>query len=206
MADLSKFGVPLDGEKQGILQPKLAYRFRVVFQNFGTNNNLRELTASVQSVTRPNVQHGEIPVHSYNSIAYAMGKHEWQPITLIVRDDITNSVTSAVHSQVQRQLNHFEQIGPVAGTNYKFGMQIHTLDGTNAEELESWQLDGCFLQNVENGEYNYEGATEYMRITMSIRYDNATLLSGPNDNDGTTVGGDPFPNLDDGFTGGPTVG
>ena len=206
MADLSKFGVPLDGNKLGILQPKLAYRFRVVFQNFGTNNNLRELTAGVQSVGRPSVQYGEAEVHSYNSIAYIMGKHAWQPIELMVRDDITNAVTSAVSSQVQRQLNHFEQIGPVAGTNYKFGMQIHTLAGDNGEELESWQLDGCWLTNVVNGDFNYETAADFMRITMTIRYDNASLLSGPNDNDGTTVGGDPFPNILDGFTGGTTVG
>ena len=144
MADLSKFGIPLDGNKLGMLQPKLSYRFRILFNNFGTNDNLRELTANVVSVTRPNITYTEVPVHSYNSIAYAMGKHEWQPIDVTVRDDITNAVTSAVSSQVQRQLNHFEQIGPVAGTNYKFSMQIQTLDGTNAEELESWLLDGCF--------------------------------------------------------------
>lgn len=203
---LDKFGVPIDGVKQGMLQPKLAYRFRVVFQNFGTNNNLRELTANVQSVTRPNIQHEEVPVHSYNSVAYVMGKHSWQTISLEVRDDVTNAVTSAVHSQVQKQLNHFEQIGPVAGTNYKFSMQIHTLDGTNAEELESWQLDGCFLQATDEGTYNYESGSEFMKISMTIRYDNATLLSGPNTNDGTTVGGDPFPNLLDGFTGGTSIG
>jgi len=206
MADLSKFGVPLDGNKLGILQPKLAYRFRIVFQNFGTNQNLRELTSSVQSVGRPSVTYEEAQVHAYNSRAYVMGKHEWQAIELVVRDDITNAVTSAVSSQVQRQLNHFEQIGPVAGTNYKFGMQIHTLDGTNAEELESWQLDGCFLETVENNEFNYTDTAGHMLINMSIQYDNATLLSGPNDNDGTTVGGDPFPNLDSGFTGGTSIG
>ena len=206
MADLSKFGVPLDGNKLGILQPKLAYRFRIVFQNFGTNQNLRELTSSVQSVGRPQIQYQEAEVHSYNSVAYVMGKHAWQPIEIMVRDDITNAVTSAVSSQVQRQLNHFEQIGPVAGTNYKFGMQIHTLDGGNGEELESWQLDGCWLTNVTNGDFNYETGADFMRITMSVRYDNASLLSGPNDNDGTTVAGDPFPNILDGFTGGTTVG
>lgn len=206
MADLSKFGVPLDGNKLGILQPKLSYRFRIVFQNFGTNQNLRELTSSVQSVGRPQVQYQEAEVHAYNSVAYVMGKHAWQTIEVVVRDDITNAVTSAVSSQVQRQLNHFEQIGPVAGTNYKFGMQIHTLDGGNGEELESWQLDGCWLTNVTNGDFNYETGADYMRINMSVRYDNATLLSGPNDNDGTTVAGDPFPNILDGFTGGTTVG
>jgi hypothetical protein len=203
---LDKFGVPIDGVKQGMLQPKLAYRFRIVFQNFGTNTNLRELTANVQSVTRPNITYSSIPVHSYNSVAYAMGKHEWQSISVEVRDDVTNAVTSAVHSQIQRQLNHFEQIGPVAGTNFKFSMQIHTLDGTNADELESWQLDGCFIESTDEGTYSYESGAEFMKISMTIRYDNATLLSGPNTNDGTTVGGDPFPNLLDGFTGGTSIG
>lgn len=203
---LDKFGVPIDGVKQGMLQPKLAYRFRVVFQNFGTNNYLRELTANVQSVDRPKVQHEAIPVHSYNSIAYVMGKHEWQEISIELRDDITNAVTSAVHSQIQKQLNHFEQIGPVAGTNYKFSMQIHTLDGTTAEEMESWQLDGCYISGTDEGAYNYESGNEFMKMTLTIRYDNATLLSGPNTNDGTTVGGDPFPNLLDGFTGGTSIG
>lgn len=203
---LDKFGVPIDGVKQGMLQPKLAYRFRVVFQNFGTNNFLRELTANVQSVDRPKIAYNPIEVHSYNSIAYLAGKHAWETINLEVRDDITNAVTTAVHSQVQKQLNHLEQIGPVAGTNYKFSMQIHTLDGTTAEELESWQLDGCFLTNVDEGQYNYESGTDFMKIVMTIRYDNATLLSGPNTNEGTTVGGDPFPNLLDGFTGGTSIG
>lgn len=206
MADLSKFGVPIDGVKQGLLQPKLAYRFRVVFQNFGTNNNLRELTGNVQSITRPHIQHATMNVHSYNSVAYAMGKHEWQTIDLVVRDDITNAVTSAVSAQVQRQMNHFEQIGPIAGTNYKFSMQIHTLDGTDNEEYESWSLTGCYLENVVNNEFNYESGGEFMRINMTIRYDNATLLSGPNTNDGTTVGGDPFPNLTTGYTGGTSLG
>ena len=37
MATLSKFGVPIDGStgRGGILQPKLKYRFRVRFTNFG---------------------------------------------------------------------------------------------------------------------------------------------------------------------------
>lgn len=205
MSNLSRFGVPLDGNKLGMLQPKLKYRFRVLFESFGVNENLRELTGQVQNVTRPSINYSEIPVHSYNSIAYAMGKHEWQQITLSVRDDITNAVTTAVGAQVQKQLNHFEQTGPVAGINYKFGMQIHTLDGTNGEALEVWELDGCFLASVNNQDFNYESAAEFMTIEMTIRYDNASLVAGPNNNEGNTVGGDPFPNIGP-FTGGTTLG
>lgn len=205
MSNLSKFGVPLDGAKLGILQPKLKYRFRVLFEGFGVNENLRELTAQVMNVGRPSITYSQIDVHSYNSIAYAMGKHEWQTIDLSVRDDINNSVSSAVGAQVQKQLNHFEQTGPVSGTNYKFGMQIHTLDGTNGEALEVWDVEGCFLTSVQNQDFNYEESAGMMSITMTIRYDNATLLAGPNTNDGNTVGGDPFPNIGP-LTGGTTIG
>lgn len=205
MSNLSKFGVPLDGAKLGILQPKLKYRFRVLFEGFGVNENLRELTAQVMSVGRPSITYNEISVHSYNSIAYAMGKHEWQTIELNVRDDINNSVSSAVGAQVQKQLNHFEQTGPVSGTNYKFGMQIHTLDGTNGEALEVWDVEGCFLTSIQNQDFNYEESAGMMNIAMTIRYDNATLLAGPNTNDGNTVGGDPFPNIGP-LTGGTTIG
>lgn len=205
MSNLSKFGVPLDGAKLGILQPKLKYRFRVLFEGFGVNENLRELTAQVMNVGRPSITYSQIDVHSYNSIAYAMGKHEWQTIDLSVRDDINNSVSSAVGAQVQKQLNHFEQTGPVSGTNYKFGMEIHTLDGTNGEALEVWDLEGCFLTSIQNQDFNYEESGGMMSITMTIRYDNATLLAGPNTNDGNTVGGDPFPNIGP-LTGGTTIG
>ena len=191
MGDLSKFGVPLDGVKQGMLQPRMAYRFRVIFNNFGTNNNLRELTANVQSVVRPAITHEEAAVHSYNSIAYVMGKHAWQPIDLVVRDDITGAIASAVYSQVQRQMNHYEQIGPVAGTNYKFGMQIHTLDGTNAEELESWELTGCFLTNVDYSEADYS-VNDFVSIQMTIRYDNATHYQGDNNLNGRIAEGQLF--------------
>lgn len=205
MSNLSKFGVPLDGNKLGMLQPKLKYRFRVLFESFGNNENLRELTSQVETVTRPSINYNEIPVHSYNSVAYAMGKHEWQTIDLTVRDDINNSVASAVGAQIQKQLNHFEQTGPIAGINYKFGMQIHTLDGTNGEALEIWELDGCFLTNVNNQDFNYSAGTEYMSVSMTIRYDNASLLAGPNNNEGNTVGGDPFPNNPT-LTGGSALG
>jgi hypothetical protein len=34
-----------------------------------------------------------------------------------------------------------------------------------------------------------------MMVTLSIRFDNATNVAGPNTNQGTTVGGNPFPNI-----------
>lgn len=194
MANLAKFGVPLDGGKLGILHPKQKYRFRVVWQNFGDNNGLREMTANVVSVTRPKITYEDIKLDSYNSVAWIMGKHSFEQIEVVLRDDITNSVISSIGAQVQKQMNHYEQTSAVAGINYKFAMEIHSLDGTDNDELESWVLDGCFITGVsyESGDY---ASGDVQAVTVSIRYDNATNVSGPNTNDGTTVGGNPYPNV-----------
>lgn len=192
---LSKFGVPLDGNKLGILHPKQSYRFRVVWQNFGENNGLREMTANVVKVTRPKVSFDVVDLHSYNSVGRIAGKRKpFDALEITLRDDITNAVISSVGAQVQKQMNHFEQTSAVAGINYKFTMEIHSLDGTNNEELESWFLEGCFIESVSYGEGDFSSSEPNM-ITLNIIYDNATHVSGPNTNDGTTVGGNPFPNL-----------
>jgi len=194
MANLSKFGIPLDGNKLGILHPKQMYRFRVVWQNFGENNGLREMTQNVMTCSRPKITYDEVKLDSYNSVAWIQGKHSFDPIEIKLRDDITNSVISSVGAQIQKQMNHFEQTSAVAGINYKFSMEIHSMDGTDNEQLESWVLDGCFITSATYGEGDY-ASNEVQAVTLSIRYDNATNVSGPNTNNGTTVGGNPYPNI-----------
>jgi hypothetical protein len=194
MANLAKFGIPLDGNKLGILHPKQKYRFRVVWQNFGENNGLREMTANVVTCTRPKYTQNEVQLDSYNSVAWIAGKHTWDPVEITLRDDITNAVISSVGAQIQKQMNHFEQTSAVAGINYKFAMEIQTLDGTDNDALEAWVLDGCFITGAAYPDSDYTSGDPNI-VTLTIRYDNATNVAGPNTNDGTTVGGNPFPDI-----------
>lgn len=204
MADLSKFGVPLDGENLGILHPKQQYRFRVIFHNFGNNNFSREMTQNVVTAERPSVSQAEVLLHAYNSTGKIAGKHIWADINIVLRDDINNAVVAAVGAQVQKQINHFEQTSAVAGINYKFTIEIHSLDGTTNEELERWDIDGCWIKDVKysNGDYS---ESEPNDVTLAIAFDNATHVSGPNTNDGSTVGDDPMINLPS-LTGGSSFG
>lgn len=195
MSDLSKFGIPLDGRNLGVLHPKQKYRFRVVWQNFGENAGLREMTQNVVKCTRPKVSHEDIKLDAYNSVVWIAGKHSFETVEITLRDDITNAVVSSVGAQIQKQMNHFEQTSAVAGINYKFTMEIHSLDGTLNEQLESWVLDGCWLKDVAYGDGDYASG-EPNEVTLTVRFDNATNVSGPNTNDGTTVGGDPYPNTE----------
>jgi hypothetical protein len=175
---LTNFGVPDGaGARRGILQAKVKYKFRVVvfgFGNEGASNRAGfELTRQVQSIGRPQVQSQSVAVHSYNSIGYYAGKPEWQTITMSVIDDVTNNVSRIVGYQEQKQMNHIQQVTPLAAVDYKFLMKIETLTGGNADAvIETWTLEGCFLESIQYDQFDYT-TSEPMKIEMNIRYDNA---------------------------------
>lgn len=179
MSTLQMFGVPLGGGegRGGILQPKTKHKFRVIVTNFGIPTGSIALTQQVQSVGRPNLDMSPVEVHSYMSTAYFAGKGVWQPISLTVRDDVTNSVSRLVGAQLQKQMNFFDQTTPIAGSFYKFQTLIQTMDGGDDNVLEEWLLEGCFLASSNYESFDYSSA-DSMTIEMSIRYDNATQSGG----------------------------
>ncbi len=172
---LNKFGVPVaPGQSgRGLLMPKLKYRFRVTMDNFGPIGTSQVLTQQVVSAGRPQIQHSRTALHSYNNIMYYANKPEWQTIEIVVRDDITSGVSRFVSAQLQKQMNHFDQTSALAGINYKFFTRIETLDGGNAQVLENWYLEGCFLETVAYDQFDYS-SSDPMQITLTISYDNAT--------------------------------
>lgn len=176
---LSAFGVPMGGGagRGGIIMPKPKLRFRVRVINFGPVAGGIELSQQVVSCGRPTVASSPVEVHSYNSIAYYAGKPVWSSVSLVVRDDVTNAVTRLVGHQEQKQMNHMTQTSALAGSNYKFQMFIETLDGGDDGVLESWFLEGCFLENIEWDQHDYS-SSDPMTITMTIRYDNAHQENG----------------------------
>lgn len=190
VASLTRFTVPIAGDQsataQGLLMPKLQYRFRVSFENFGVSTPKTELTKQVIDFTRPSVTFEDINLDVYNSKVRLAGKHEWDNVTVNIRDDVAGSVSRLVGEQLQKQFDFFEQASAASGTDYKFVTRCEMLDGGNGVEtpevLETWELYGCYIQNVNYNELNY-GTSDVARITMAIRFDNA--LQKP---DGTGVG------------------
>ena len=183
------------GGNQGLLMPKLQYRFRVNFLNFGTSASTNELTKQVIDVTRPSVSFGEITIPVYNSTMYLAGRHEWQPMTINVRDDATGSVSKLVGQQLQKQMDFVEQASAATGQDYKFQTNIEILDGGNGTAapvvLETWEVYGCFLQGANYNNLAYS-SNEVVTIHMTIRYDNAVqspLTSGVGTSVGRAFGG-----------------
>ena len=180
ISTLSKITVPLDSSasssNQGLLMPKLQYRFRVSLENFGVSTPTTELTKQVVDVTRPNVSFEDIQVDVYNSRVYLAGKHTWEPVTLNLREDVSNNVQKLVGEQLQKQFDFFEQSSAASGSDYKFVTRIEILDGGNgintANVLETFELYGCYLQSANYNTLAY-ATNGPVTVALAIRYDNA---------------------------------
>lgn len=168
------------GTNQGLLMPKLKYRFRVTLLGFGTQAST-ELTKQVIDVTRPKVSFEEIEVPVYNSKIYLSGKYTFEPLTLNVRDDASGNVTKLVGQQIQKQFDFLEQASARSGIDYKFTTRVEVLDGGNGalgpQVLETFECFGCFVQNTDYGDLNY-GTNEVATVALTIRFDNMLHEAG----------------------------
>jgi len=188
IASLSRFSVPLDVDQssasQGLLMPKLAYRFRVTLVNFGVGGApATELTKQVMTVDRPKPKFEEVKLDVYNSVVKIAGKPSFDDIKLKLRDDMTNFVTNKVGEQMQKQFDFFEQASAASGLDYKFTTYIEILDGGNGAytpiPLETFEVQGCWIKNVayDGGDY---AKSDAMGIDLTICYDNALQTVGIN--------------------------
>ena len=180
ISTLSKFTVPLANDQssasQGLLMPKLQYRFRAILEGFGVSTPRSELTKQIIDITRPSLTFDNVTLDVYNSKVYVAGKHTWEAITINLRDDVNNSVTKLVGEQIQKQFDFFEQSSAASGIDYKFTARTEVLDGgQGASEptvLETFELYGAYIESVNYNTLAYN-TSDPATITLNIRYDNA---------------------------------
>ena len=185
IAALSNFTVPLASDQsattQGMLMPKLKYRFRISFENFGVSSGTVELTKQVSDAARPSVKFEDQKIEIYNSIIHYAGKPKWDPLAIKLRDDVTGQVSKLVGEQNQKQFDFFEQSSAASAGDYKFTLRIEMLDGGNGtvapNVLETWECYGCYLAATNWQELKYSDQGPAM-IDLSIQFDNAVQTSG----------------------------
>lgn len=194
IASLTKFTVPLatstSASAQGLLMPKMKYRFRVSFTSFGVSSNTTELTKQVKTFGRPKPDFDMVVLDVYNSRVNLIGKPKWSPITCVIRDDAVGNVSKLVGEQMQKQFDFAEQSSAASGGDYKFMILLEELDGGNGANtptvLETWEMYGCLLTGVEYGDNDY-GSSDAIELTLNIQFDNA-IQSPTGTGIGTNVG------------------
>lgn len=183
LSSLTKFTVPLTEQSAsmtGTLMPKLKYRFRVSFLNFGVETDLSPLTKNVSEAARPNLKFENKVIDVYNSKINYAAKPTWEPISIKLRDDNTGAVTKLVGQQNQKQFDFYEQSSAAAAGDYKFTMVIEMLDGGNganqATVLETWSCYGCYIETTNYNSLTYADGS-FITIDLSIRPDNCVQMA-----------------------------
>ena len=198
VSSLTKITVPLatsqSASTQGLLMPKLKFRFRATFENFGVSSDKAELTKQVADIKRPNVNFNPFAVDVYNSKVWLQGKPEWDQTTITLRDDAGGNISRLVGEQIQKQFDFMEQSSAASGIDYKFLLRYEVLDGGNGAHtpnvLETWELYGCQIATVDYGDMNY-ATSEAATIALTVRFDNAVqtpIGTGIGTNVGRTLG------------------
>jgi hypothetical protein len=179
---------------QGLLMPKLQYRFRALFLNFGVGGATTEMTKQVMDITRPSVNFDEVTLDVYNSRVYLAGKHAWSETTVNLRDDAQGNISKLVGQQLQKQMDFVEQASAATGQDYKFQINYEVLDGGNGiltpNVLETWELYGCFIKSANYNNMDYK-SSDPVSIQLTVRFDNAIqspLTSGVGTNVGRAFG------------------
>jgi hypothetical protein len=187
IAALSNFTVPLASDQsastQGLLMPKLAYRFRISLENFGVSGSTTELTKQVAEAARPSTEFTDVVIDVYNSQVHYAGKPKWNSMVVKLRDDVTGAVSKLVGEQNQKQFDFFEQSSAASAGDYKFTMRIEMLDGGNgtneAIALETWECYGCYIQKTDwnTTALSYK-TNDPVLISLTIQPDNCVQV-GP---------------------------
>ena len=194
VSSLTRMTVPLASDQssstQGLLMPKLKYRFRIIFENFGVSTPRTELTKQVIDFARPSVSFDDMTIDIYNSKVRLAGKHTWDDTTVNLRDDAGGNVAKLVGEQLQKQFDFMEMSSASSGIDYKFITRCEILDGGNGANeptvLETWELYGCYLTSVNYNDLAYSDSAP-VTMALNIRFDNA--LQTPLDSGvGATVG------------------
>lgn len=130
---------------------------------------MKLLEAEITEYTNPVTKYVETTIESMTSSA-TVGRSEWQPITVKIKQTDENS--GIIGKQLQKQIAVFEGEDLFDG-KFVIGSDEWLLQSSLiykfVMELDEWLLEGCWLQGV-----NYLSYKDDSYIEAIVRFDNAT--------------------------------
>ena len=192
MATINDFGIP--GIGTGVLQPKLKNLWRATFANLGGGTDSQPMSMQCVTASRPSLSFEKIELNRYNTKAFVAGKHTFEPMNLVLEDDVTGSATRVVQEQLQAQQWLIGAAGPWLGKGeegslYKFVTYLDMLDGKETV-IEKWIMEGCWIETADYTDLDYADSAA-VQINLTISYDHArqSELTGYDAGEGVATGG-----------------
>lgn len=156
------------------VQPKLGYRFKVVFVGLG-GDTTSAATGYVSSFTPATFSQESVPIDAYVSRYYVIGKHTIGTISIEFRNDVSNTVATTIQKQMDRQYNANQQSHAPSAGSVKFTTKLMYLDGSNGVAshpvvLEAFVYTGCWITDINWGQSSYSDSNPTM-ISVTIQPD-----------------------------------
>lgn len=127
----------------------------------------------VKGAARPSITIEEKEIPFINSRRYIAGNAKFEAMEIKLHDPIAPSGAQQVMEWIRL---HFESVSGRAGYAdfYKRDVQLKLLDPVGTV-VELWDVKGAFITKATFGELAYDGDSEPMEISLTLRYDNCVL-------------------------------
>jgi hypothetical protein len=146
-------------------EPKQANRFILYVDGFPSY-----IIKAIGAIT---LTQGVVELNHINVNRFVKGKSTWNPISLTLFDPITPSGAQAVMEWVR--LHHESVTGRDGYSDfYKKDLTVNVV-GPVGDVVSEWILKGCFITDVDFGEYNWDTIDTAINISMTVRPDYCVL-------------------------------
>jgi hypothetical protein len=126
-----------------------------------------------KSATRPSINNAEIPVSHFNKTKYTKGKTTYDPMSVVFFDYINPSTVQLIMAwQVIHAEGSSGRDGYDAFYKRDCTLEVH---GPLGDVVQVWKYKGCFITNVNLGEFNWD-TDAVMEIPLTLRYDDVDLV------------------------------
>jgi len=183
-----------------ISDPKRKFRFMVEMTALASTPSGGASTSTVwfaKSVTKPSFQIATAEHKYLNHTFFYPGTVTWQDVTLTLVDPTSPDVAAIMGGLmgedgaqygVPSTVSVFTTMTKYSAVSALGSVIISQLDGSGAK-LEEWNLMNAFVTEMKFGDLEY-GADDLTELTITLKYDWATLTPYTIATDGTATAGD----------------
>ena len=163
-----------DPALQGEGEPKRVFRFKVTMSGI-TDGNMGGGTSvlwSIKDIKKPSFTIKDVSHKYLNHTFYYPGSVEWDSIDMTLVDPVRPDMTATIAPA------NINQLDTISKSKAATSLGLITIEQFNANgiPLETWQLWNAFITKFSPGELKY-GDDELTSISLSVRYDWASLVT-----------------------------
>jgi len=165
--------------------PKRSYRFTCTIGGIGTEN-----TWLVTQVKKPSATVGEVSHKYLNHTFYYPGRVEWDTVNVTLVDPVSPNASGLLAKLltdsgyiIPGNNSVTDAITKAKAVTSLGTFMIRQFSNDGSDIVEEWHLNNAFVTNVDWGELSYE-SDDLTNLTLTVRYDYATLFTPGGDADG----------------------